>query len=76
MGGASMTVSNETISKMQALPAERLSVVMNVIDQMALSSSMDIFTALCVNGSENPMTDDEIAQFVSSVRKERNANSN
>ena len=37
-------------------------------------SPMDILNDLCVDGSKNPMTDEELAAFVSDVRKERNNN--
>lgn len=76
MKGANMLVSNETITKMQSLPEEQFSFVINVIDQLSVCSPVDILNDLCMNGCENPMTDEEIAAFVADVRKERHASSN
>lgn len=68
-----MSVSNETISKMNSLSNEDMSIVANIIDQMA-SKPIDIFHDLREEGLKNPMTEDEIDDFVESVRKERRAN--
>lgn len=68
-----MVVSNETITKMQSLPADQMSAVINFIDQLSSYKPIDILNDLCIDGSKNPMTDDEVATFVADVRKERHA---
>lgn len=73
MKGAVMTVSNETITKMQFLSAEQMSAVISFIDQLSLLKPIDILNDLCRDGCENPMTDEEVATFVADVRKERHA---
>lgn len=71
MKGAIMTVSNETITKMQSLSAEQMSAVISFIDQLSSFNSINILNDLCMDGCKNPMTDDEVAAFVTDVRKER-----
>ncbi|MCR5789279.1 MAG: hypothetical protein K6G83_05250 [Lachnospiraceae bacterium] len=76
MKGAAMVVPNEMITKMQSLSAEQMSAVASFVDQLALCKPIDILNDLCMNGSENPMTDAEVAGFVADVRKERHATCN
>ena len=76
MKGAVMTVSNETITKMQSLSAEQMSAVVSFIDQLSSFKPIDILDDLCRDGCKNPMTDDEVAAFVADVRKERHATGN
>ena len=62
----------ETLNKVNSLSPEKTNAVINFIDQVAMSSNpMDIFEALCENGSKNPLSEGEISEFVSEVRKER-----
>ncbi len=68
-----MIVPNETITKMQSLSAEQMSAVISFVDQLTFCKPVDILNDLCMNGSENPMTDAEVAGFVAEVRKERHA---
>ena len=68
-----MTIPNETITKMQSLPSAKMSIVIDLVNQLSTSDPVDVFMSLCENGAENPMTEEEVSQFVSDVRKERNA---
>lgn len=71
-----MTIPSDTISKMQSLTSDNLTIVINLVDQLASSNPTDIFNALCEDGARNPMSEKEVASFVSNVRKERNASGN
>ena len=71
-----MVVSNETITKMQSLSTEQMSAVVSFIDQLSYCEPIDILNDLCMDGSKNPMSDTEVAEFVADVRKERYATSN
>lgn len=75
-GGISMTIPNETLIKMQSLPSEKLNIVINLVNQMALSNPVDVFDALCEDGAKNPMSESEVEEFVSKVRAERNVTCN
>lgn len=68
-------VSQEAITKLQQLPEDKCSIVVNLIDQLSVKP-IDIFEALCQNGCKNPMTEDEVEDFVSKVREERDASGN
>ena len=68
-----MPIPAETISKMQALPSDRMNIVINLVDQLSAMTPLDVFDSLCTNGSQNPMTEDEVDAFVAEVRAERNA---
>ena len=58
---------------MKMLSDDKLSIVVDLVNQLSLEDPKDIFTALCENGAQNPMTEEEIDDFVSDVRRERNA---
>ena len=68
-----MPIPAETITKMQALPSDRMNIVINLVDQLSAMTPLDAFDSLCANGSQNPMTEDEVDAFVADVRAERNA---
>lgn len=68
-----MDVPSKTIEKMQSLSADKMTLVVNLVDQLAQEAPLDVFFALCEDGGKNPMTEAEVAEFVSDVRKERNA---
>ena len=72
-GGVVMTVPSETVNKMQSLTTEKMAFIINLVDQFSMSEPADIFDALCEDGAKNPMSEEEVDEFVSSVRKERNA---
>ncbi len=76
MGGVTMTVPADTLNKMQSLTSENMAIVVSLVNQLSLDSPEDIFDALCEDGSKNPMSEEEVAAFVSNVRKERHALSN
>ena len=61
---------------MQSLSTEQMSAVISFIDQLSFSKPIDILNDLCMDGSKNPMTDEEVADFVAEVRKERHATCN
>ena len=65
-----MTIPQETISKMQTLSDDKMEIIINLVDQMAMKP-IDIFDALCENGAANPMTNDEVDDFVAGVKEER-----
>ncbi len=73
MKGAAMVVPSETLTKMQSLSAEQMSAVISFIDQLTPRKPIDILNDLCMDGCKNPMTDEEVAEFVTDVRKERHA---
>ncbi len=66
-----MPIPAETISKMQALPSDRMNIVINLVDQLSAMTPIDVFDSLCVSGSKDPMTEEEVDDFVAEVRKER-----
>lgn len=68
-----MSVPEETLVKMQSLPSDKMSLVINLVDQLAAMNPIDIFEALREDGKKNPMNEDDVDNFVSDVRKERNA---
>ncbi len=76
MKGAAMVVPNETIAKMHSLSDEQMSAVISFVDQLSSCNPIDILNDLCMDGSKNPMTDEEVADFVADVRKERHADCN
>ena len=67
-----MTVPQETMEKMVNLPSEKMAVVIQLVDQLA-ASPLDIFDDLRNEGLKNPMTDEEVDNFVDSVKQERYA---
>ena len=67
-----MSVSAETIQKMDHLREDQMRVVTNLIDYF-LKTPAEIFDSICEEGLQNPMTDEEVDDFVSAVRKERHA---
>ena len=64
-----MNISTETINKMNHLQEDQMQVVVNLVDYF-LKTPTEIFDEICEEGLQKPMTDDEIASFVSDVRKE------
>ena len=71
-----MTIPNETLEKMQTLTPDKMDVIVNIVNQFTLNNPTDVFNALCENGAQNPMSEEEVYEFVSSVRAERNASCN
>ena len=67
-----MSVSAETIKKMDHLRADQMQVVANLIDYF-LKTPEEVFDAICEEGLSNPMSGEEIDEFVSGVREERYA---
>ena len=67
-----MTVPQETMQKMINLPSEKMAVVIQLVDQLA-ASPLDIFDDLRNEGIKNPMSDEEVDDFVDSVKQERHA---
>ncbi|MBE5911680.1 hypothetical protein [Pseudobutyrivibrio sp.] len=62
----------ETLDKLDSLSQEKMNAVINFIDQLTASTdALDVFDALCEDGSKNPLSEQEINDFVSEVRKER-----
>ena len=68
-----MPIPQETITKMQALSSDQMSIVINLVDQLSAMTPLDIFEALRADGQRKPMTDEEIDVFLSDVRAERSA---
>ena len=73
-----MTATTETINKMNALSDDNFTIIVNLIDYMTASQEkfedgLEIFEAVRSEGIKNPMTEDEVDAFVTSVRKERRA---
>ena len=67
-----MTVPQETMQKLINLPSEKMAVVIQLVDQLA-ASPLDIFDDLRNEGIKNPMSDEEVDDFVDSVKQERHA---
>ncbi len=67
-----MAIPTETINKINTLPSEKLSIVIQVVDQLA-QDPVEKFREIRKRSANNPMSDDEVDAFVDSVRKERNA---
>lgn len=71
-----MDIPQSTIQKMKMLSDDKLSIVVDLVNQLSLEDPKDIFTALCENGAQNPMTEEEIDDFVSDVRKSKESDLN
>ena len=71
-----MAIPTDTVMKMQSLSPEKLTMVVNFVNQLTLDNPVDIFSELCKNGAENPMTEEDVYNFVSNVRAERNDSCN
>ena len=67
-----MSIPADTLQKMNNLRDEQMVYVITLVDQLS-RTPMDIFDSLCEQGQKNPMSDEEIDQFVSDVRRERRA---
>ena len=67
-----MNIPAETLEKMNKLQDDQMSFVISLVDQLSCSP-MEVFDALCEQGQKNPMTDDEIDNFVSQARREKRA---
>ena len=63
-----MSVPEETLVKMQSLPSDKMTLVINLVDQLAAMNPVDIFDALREDGKKNSMSEDEVEHFVSDVR--------
>ena len=68
-----MAIPTETLEKMQSLSMDKMTIVIDLVNQLASSNPVDLFDALCENGAENPMDEEEVRDFVASVRTERHA---
>ena len=66
-----MAIPAETIDKMQALPSDKASFVISLVDQLSMSKPIDIFEALRREGTQNPMSEKEVDEFITSVRKDK-----
>ncbi len=64
-----MAIPQETMQKMEALPSEKMAIIVQIVDQMS-ASPLDRLRDLRKEGQKNPLTDDEIDNFVDSVRNE------
>ena len=65
-----MAIPAETIDKMQALPSDKANFVISLVDQLSMAKPIDIFEALRQEGTQNPMTENEVDEFITSVRKD------
>lgn len=70
-----MVVSQDIINKMNNLSNNDFDTVVQLINNLS-KSPLDIFDELRTEGLKNPLSDEEIDDFVSSVKKERYAASN
>ena len=70
-----MNIPAETIDKMNALPSEKMAVIIQIVDQLSMSP-VEKFRAIRERSAANPMTDCEIDTFVENIRDERNASRN
>ncbi len=68
-----MSIPAKTLNKMQELPLDKMSIVIDIVDQLTLKDPLDIFYALCDDGSKNPMSQEEIDDFVLDARRQANA---
>ena len=67
-----MVVPQETIQKMSHLSADDMSIITQLIDQMTMSPK-DVFRNLRKQGVEKNLSEEEIDDFVDSVKVERYA---
>ena len=70
----SMTLPMESMAKLNTLSTENMNIVIQVIDQLS-EKPADTFRRLRTQGLQNPMSEEEIEEFVASVRNERYAHS-
>ena len=71
-----MSIPTDTVLKMESLSPEKMTMVVNFVNQLTLDSPADIFSELCKNGAKNPMSENDVYNFVSNVRTERNGSCN
>ena len=68
-----MVVSSNTITKMQNLPSEKYEILLDIIDQLSCSP-IDIFDSMRSEAqAKGIITEENADDFVSGIRKERNA---
>lgn len=67
-----MTIPQETMRKMESLPSEKMNILIQFVDQISMSPS-DMFEDLRNEGLKKNLSDEEIDEFVESVKSERYA---
>ena len=67
-----MTIPADTLEKMQDMTQEKLNIVITLVDQLSKSPEQ-VLAELRQEGLKNPMSDDEIDDFIKNVRSERHA---
>lgn len=67
-----MTIPADILVKMEDLTEDKLNIVFSVVNHLA-KTPQQILAELREEGLEHAMTDDEIDDFVNSVRRERSA---
>ena len=65
-----MTIPAETLDKISALPSEKMSIIIQVVDQLA-QDPVEKFSEIRKRSASNPMSDEEVDAFVDSVRKKK-----
>ena len=65
-----MTIPAETLDKISALPSEKMSIIIQVVDQLA-QDPVEKFREIRKRSASNPMSDEEVDAFVDSVRKKK-----
>ncbi len=72
-----MTTTAATIEKMNSLQANDYSMVMDLIDHLAMAGASDeaLFMQIRERTSANPMTEDEVAKEVEAARRDLYAHS-
>lgn len=74
-----MIANAETIDKLNKLPEESVAIIVGLIDYFSKNNrdrGVNVFRKAREEGKINPMTEDEVDELVSSVRRNMNARSN
>ena len=67
-----MAIPQETMQKMETLSSEKMNILVQFVDQISMSP-LDIFDDLRKEGVKKNLSDEEIDDFVESVKRDRYA---
>ena len=67
-----MTVTPNTISKLQSLSPEKYEIVLDIIEQLSMNP-LEMFDSMREDAQRGSITEENADEFVLNIRKERNA---
>lgn len=67
-----MTVTPNTISKLQSLSPEKYEIVLDIIEQLSMNP-LEMFDSMREDAQRGSVTEENADEFVLNIRKERNA---